>query len=169
MTTLPVHLRVAPRGDGDGCAWVAVVLLNPPAFIREIGWPARPDPTELIRARVHALVWRHHRRDVEWVEAFRLGMDAHEEVNRLLAPPPMPRRNGASRGRTLEALMREHGSRCHWCQRPISRTRKGDDRATIEHLIPRSKNGTDDPANLRPACHWCNQSRGNSLGPPPTR
>lgn len=32
---------------------------------------------------------------------------------------------------------------------------------TVDHLVPRSKGGTDGPENLAPACVRCNASRGN--------
>lgn len=33
--------------------------------------------------------------------------------------------------------------------------------ATLDHVVPRSKGGTDDPANLRLAHRWCNSVRGD--------
>jgi 5-methylcytosine-specific restriction endonuclease McrA len=38
-------------------------------------------------------------------------------------------------------------------------------RATIDHILPLSKGGTDAPTNLRAACLQCNNERGN--GEPP--
>ena len=32
---------------------------------------------------------------------------------------------------------------------------------TIDHVIPRSQNGTNDPNNLLPACKNCNESKGS--------
>ena len=32
---------------------------------------------------------------------------------------------------------------------------------TIDHVIPRSQNGTNDPSNLLPACKSCNESKGS--------
>lgn len=32
---------------------------------------------------------------------------------------------------------------------------------TIDHVIPRSQNGTNDPENLLPACQKCNESKGS--------
>lgn len=33
--------------------------------------------------------------------------------------------------------------------------------ATLDHIVPRTKGGTDDPANLRLAHRWCNSVRGD--------
>lgn len=38
---------------------------------------------------------------------------------------------------------------------------------TIEHLLPKSLGGSNALSNLRLACFTCNNSRGNSLFPPP--
>lgn len=35
----------------------------------------------------------------------------------------------------------------------------------LDHIIPRSRGGSDDPANLRLLCRGCNVSRGNRLEP----
>lgn len=35
--------------------------------------------------------------------------------------------------------------------------------ATCDHLHPRSRGGSDDWQNLRPACQPCNNARGNRL------
>ena len=36
---------------------------------------------------------------------------------------------------------------CHWCKRPLT-----FDAFTVEHLLARSKDGTHELPNLRPAC-----------------
>lgn len=43
---------------------------------------------------------------------------------------------------------------CHLCGQP------GAD--TLDHLVPLSKGGTNDPSNLRPAHRACNSRKGNS-------
>lgn len=35
---------------------------------------------------------------------------------------------------------------------------------TVEHMLPRSKGGTDDPANLARACKPCNSRKGAKVG-----
>lgn len=39
---------------------------------------------------------------------------------------------------------------CVYCGKPAT---------TIEHILPRSRGGTDDPTNLAPACKRCNSSK----------
>jgi 5-methylcytosine-specific restriction endonuclease McrA len=41
----------------------------------------------------------------------------------------------------------------------------GGPATTADHVIPRSKGGTDDDANLRPACQADNARRGNDDNP----
>jgi 5-methylcytosine-specific restriction endonuclease McrA len=43
------------------------------------------------------------------------------------------------------------------CKRELSRL------ATIDHIVPRSKGGTDDEDNLVVACFTCNQRKGDSI------
>ncbi|MBM7052226.1 HNH endonuclease signature motif containing protein [Rothia sp. ZJ1223] len=59
---------------------------------------------------------------------------------------------------------------CHICKQPIIDHRytltccnqpKRLHWLTADHVIPRSKGGTDDLSNLRPAHHRCNSARGN--------
>lgn len=56
----------------------------------------------------------------------------------------------------LKARMEYYGWRCYLC---------GDDLTlktmTVDHRIPTSRNGTNWPANLAPACRACNSRKGN--------
>ncbi len=47
---------------------------------------------------------------------------------------------------------------CSYCNKIISRNlpNKHPDKATMEHIVPFSKGGTNDPKNLIPACYQCN-------------
>ena len=45
------------------------------------------------------------------------------------------------------------GYRCAYCLKQT--------RLTQDHMIPRSKGGTKDPANIVPACEECNQRKSN--------
>ena len=54
-----------------------------------------------------------------------------------------------------DAKRRFAGQPCIYCGRPSD---------TVEHVVPVSLGGTDDPSNLAPACARCNYSRGATLG-----
>lgn len=54
-----------------------------------------------------------------------------------------------------------YGRTCHLCHQPIRGT------VSIDHVIPRSKGGTDDIANCRPAHLKCNVRRGTKPVPTP--
>ena len=46
--------------------------------------------------------------------------------------------------------------------------RKGDPRrATVDHIQPLSRGGSDHPDNLQAACRACNQAKGASWTPAP--
>jgi len=65
--------------------------------------------------------------------------------------PKLPRR---------ERLWIKEGKKCHWCGCP-TRLVAGDssDQATVDHVLPRYKGGTNDEENLVSACHACNARR----------
>lgn len=52
---------------------------------------------------------------------------------------------------------------CQLCGNPMSRAYSRDDdwSPTLDHIIPRSRGGSDDLGNLRSAHMWCNAARGN--------
>ena len=58
-----------------------------------------------------------------------------------------------------------YGNRCHLCGKPIDLTLMYPkaQRFSIDHLVPRSRGGTNALSNLRPAHLGCNSKRGNQL------
>lgn len=52
--------------------------------------------------------------------------------------------------RQIQALLAERGSACTYC---------GGVASGVDHVLPVSRGGTDDPKNLVPACHACNASK----------
>lgn len=40
-------------------------------------------------------------------------------------------------------------------------------RATLEHVVPRSRGGSNRAGNIITSCQYHNETRGDSLGPPP--
>ncbi|TAJ46284.1 MAG: HNH endonuclease [Herbiconiux sp.] len=80
--------------------------------------------------------------------------------NRHNGPDPEP--SGRARQRLL-AIVSPPGSVCHLCDKPIvyglrARHRLGP---SMDHVIARSKGGTWDVWNLKPAHFGCNSARGN--------
>ncbi len=59
-----------------------------------------------------------------------------------------------------EVLWHRDGRVCHWCQKPtLYATDNAWDTATIDHVIPRYKGGTNHESNLVSACRLCNNRR----------
>lgn len=58
-------------------------------------------------------------------------------------------------------LLSIYNSCCWWCRCCLP-----SEKLTIEHLLPKSKGGSNSLENLRLACFQCNNSRGDSLYPP---
>jgi 5-methylcytosine-specific restriction endonuclease McrA len=48
-------------------------------------------------------------------------------------------------------------NKCCYCGKEFT----SDNRATIEHFVPKSKGGGDTIDNIRAACQWCNNRKGN--------
>lgn len=53
------------------------------------------------------------------------------------------------------------GWRCCWCNGAMNSVSDSVDRVTLEHIVPRSHGGTDDPSNLAAAHLRCNRLRAN--------
>lgn len=56
-------------------------------------------------------------------------------------------------------LAKKHGWKCHWCGIAIYVNGGPFDKATVDHLKPRSVGGTNSLDNLVLACRVCNGSR----------
>lgn len=63
------------------------------------------------------------------------------------------------------ALAEAQNWRCAYCCGPMSKERPGPYLATREHLVPVSKGGVHDRANLVAACRACNETRDTDLSP----
>jgi len=59
-------------------------------------------------------------------------------------------------GLVRASVLREHGMVCWLCQRPIETPSD----VHLDHVVPHSHGGSDEPANLRPAHARCNLLRG---------
>jgi 5-methylcytosine-specific restriction endonuclease McrA len=59
--------------------------------------------------------------------------------------------------RTRLAIFLRDGGMCLFCLKDLHHTHPGD--VTLDHLIPRSAGGTDDPTNLVNCCRSCNSKK----------
>jgi hypothetical protein len=79
-------------------------------------------------------------------------------------PQPRPRRSktAATTARKIRQLAERDGWTCHLCGEPINPgKRTGHQRATLDHLTPRSLGGRNGIENLKLAHAICNSKRGN--------
>jgi len=51
---------------------------------------------------------------------------------------------------------------CQWCLRQCSRTPGDTLQGTIDHIVPRSRGGTDARDNLQLLCRRCNLAKGST-------
>lgn len=55
----------------------------------------------------------------------------------------------------LDKLCKRFGKKCWYCSTPFTNYKEVE----IDHIVPRSKGGTDDIENLAVACRMCNQAK----------
>lgn len=55
------------------------------------------------------------------------------------------------------AIYLRDGLACTYCRLPV----EGESGLSLDHLIPRSKGGSNESTNLVTCCNTCNSSRGN--------
>ncbi|WP_176476895.1 HNH endonuclease [Mesorhizobium sp. WSM4313] len=63
--------------------------------------------------------------------------------------------------RIRDELIEQQGGLCCWCHQPFTAT--GPKQATLEHLKPKMRNGTNSRENLAAAHLHCNQHRGHQM------
>jgi 5-methylcytosine-specific restriction endonuclease McrA/uncharacterized coiled-coil protein SlyX len=100
-----------------------------------------------------------------FVNGMRKGMEGcmRFAIKSARKPPKMVTRNAPSRTerhrlRRVRKRLWEANPRCHWCGEPLS-----FEASTIDHVIPRSRSGSDLPDNLVLACEPCNTKRGHQM------
>ena len=59
-------------------------------------------------------------------------------------------------------LSEAQNHRCCWCGMHMTELQGREHSATIEHVVPISVGGKDDPENYAVACNKCNRRRGNT-------
>lgn len=79
-----------------------------------------------------------------------------------------PPKSGAQVGRNYSSKKLRQGCwdrglrTCRWCGCRFWRAEE----ATLEHLVPICRGGSNRPDNLALACHECNKTRGHAFRPP---
>lgn len=180
---MKVRVHNAILHNRECLAWVSIVLDHPKSPIitratRRFHAGFFPADVELY-VRAATLSWLSERwsnLEIEWTEVIPGDMHqkANDEVQRAMraAKKIRPRTANNGKGHTggrgrkqLHRVIDKWGSLCHWCgvqtrvERDTSIPPEGRD-ATIEHLVPRSKGGSNGLKNLRCACYACNVARG---------
>jgi len=62
-----------------------------------------------------------------------------------------------------QRILRRDHYRCYYCRVWLYPSQQGAVAPTIDHVVPRSRGGGNDPDNLVAACFSCNQKKGDSL------
>lgn len=161
--------------------WAAVVLdnsLDPPILKGRV--PLDGDVQEQVLLLVSRWFSPREAQYARWVGENEVPVLSHSKLTQVLGPQkgkppsralPASRKRPGTKGwseKKVEALVKIHGAHCHWCGCALSLKSSGPRSATVEHLIPRSKKGTNDLENLRISCKSCNNKRGDRTGPMPS-
>lgn len=72
------------------------------------------------------------------------------------------RKNSKWMSKVKKRLFENHQC-CHWCQTPLTL-----ETATIDHLVPLSRGGSNYLNNLVLSCRPCNAQKGSLAAPPPS-
>lgn len=73
------------------------------------------------------------------------------------------RRRGPIALALAHRLSAEQNHRCCHCGVRTKRWDRGPHRATVEHIIPRCRGGSNEYRNLAMACYSCNNARGSRI------
>ena len=68
--------------------------------------------------------------------------------------------NSMRKRRMRKCLLAEQAGRCFWCRQSLL-----DHEVTLDHLLPRSKGGGNERANIVAAHRNCNQGRADTVWP----
>lgn len=63
--------------------------------------------------------------------------------------------------RQIARLLERDGNLCHWCRQPFTTSRRSSHRVSREHVVPRSRGGSNDDENMLLAGQTCNSTRGS--------
>jgi 5-methylcytosine-specific restriction endonuclease McrA len=89
----------------------------------------------------------------------RIGLKPRQPVvkrqKRTTAASASPWCSGAKLKALVAQVTARHGWFCHYCYEHLSW-----ETITLDHKIPRSQSGSDEPANLLPCCRVCNSIKG---------
>ena len=100
---------------------------------------------------------------VDYLAALKCGM---QKVNcRMVYPGYTIKRGYRNRPDARFYLYNKYKGRCAICGKLLQKDNPNqmEDYITIDHVIPRSKGGTDSIRNLQAACNDCNSTKGNSI------
>jgi 5-methylcytosine-specific restriction endonuclease McrA len=61
-------------------------------------------------------------------------------------------------------LMAKQGGKCAHCAQAVQvTTQEVDHQGTVDHIVPISRGGINEPSNWQLLCRKCNQAKGNML------
>ena len=122
---------------------------------RPAGWL----PPSLESRVQHVVTWVQ--RLARWCPVDALSLEAVRFDTQLLQNPDIAGvayQQGTLAGTEVrEYLLLKWGYRCAYCHEEATSTNRWE----IDHILPRSRGGSDRPANLALSCHACNQAKGN--------
>lgn len=79
-------------------------------------------------------------------------------------------KKGLSKKKILDSLVKQQKNRCYLCEELIvvysyNGGRQENNKATIDHVVPRSKGGANEISNMAAACFECNQIKDSHVMP----
>lgn len=107
------------------------------------------------RRRAREYYWRKRdqvrKNQSEWA---RQNPEAKNAVNRRRRTRELGG-EGSHTAADIERIYKAQKGRCYYCGKKA--------KLTVDHIVPLSRGGTNDPSNIVGACEHCNSSKGNKL------
>lgn len=117
-----------------------------------------PTTTTIYINRTHSS--RGHQLRGTWDDAIRAATEVPEKLPSQLRAERMNTGRSARRRRKLLA----RDPHCHWCGRHVEEEPASDyEKATLDHVIPLHRGGSNGPDNTVLACGPCNERRANKM------
>jgi 5-methylcytosine-specific restriction endonuclease McrA len=108
-------------------------------------------------------LYSHNHQDFAWIIKFKI----HQRVDKPQKPQnPAP---SIQNGKYKDAIYKRDNYICHICGEFVDLNDKlnncGSKFPSIDHVVPKSKGGSDYPSNLKTCCISCNKSKGYKIIP----
>ena len=111
-------------------------------------------------SRLRCSKWRARKGSKEWMRKYfkKYRLEKPHKLRSLSRNYKAKKKNAEGTHSELDviSILEQQGRKCYWCANALTKFH-------MDHVIPISKNGSNDASNLVASCPRCNISKGNRL------